>query len=157
MHNLFCLRAKQKIDGRFQLRRWKEFSPAVRVVAFQQRGGGSIQTLARLIYNAATRPNGAFCSQGRALLHWACDRGHKELVSLLLQHKADINSQVGRSLFFLLLLVFIYLSIEILCFPKEVKPSDRLWPEFRFRLIEAGPAMPPLVFWSTALFLLSVC
>ncbi|KAG7249339.1 hypothetical protein CRUP_026452, partial [Coryphaenoides rupestris] len=32
---------------------------------------------------------------GLALLHWACDRGHKELVSLLLQHKADINSQSG--------------------------------------------------------------
>lgn len=31
--------------------------------------------------------------EGRALLHWACDRGHKELVSILLQHKADINSQ----------------------------------------------------------------
>uniref|UniRef100_A0A3Q3XNV5 Acyl-CoA-binding domain-containing protein 6 n=1 Tax=Mola mola TaxID=94237 RepID=A0A3Q3XNV5_MOLML len=33
--------------------------------------------------------------EGRALLHWACDRGHKELVSVLLQHKADINSQVS--------------------------------------------------------------
>ncbi|CAB1458134.1 unnamed protein product [Pleuronectes platessa] len=32
--------------------------------------------------------------EGRALLHWACDRGHKELVSVLLQHKADINSQM---------------------------------------------------------------
>ncbi|XP_028301314.1 acyl-CoA-binding domain-containing protein 6 [Gouania willdenowi] len=31
--------------------------------------------------------------EGRALLHWACDRGHKEMVSVLLQHKADINSQ----------------------------------------------------------------
>ncbi|XP_053178391.1 acyl-CoA-binding domain-containing protein 6 [Scomber japonicus] len=31
--------------------------------------------------------------EGRALLHWACDRGHKELVSVLLQHKADINCQ----------------------------------------------------------------
>lgn len=31
--------------------------------------------------------------EGRVLLHWACDRGHKELVSLLLQHKADINCQ----------------------------------------------------------------
>lgn len=31
--------------------------------------------------------------EGRALLHWACDRGHKDLVSVLLQHKADINSQ----------------------------------------------------------------
>ncbi|XP_072294776.1 acyl-CoA-binding domain-containing protein 6 [Eucyclogobius newberryi] len=31
--------------------------------------------------------------EGRALLHWACDRGHKELVSVLLEHKADINSQ----------------------------------------------------------------
>uniref|UniRef100_A0A8B9TX70 Acyl-CoA-binding domain-containing protein 6 n=1 Tax=Anas zonorhyncha TaxID=75864 RepID=A0A8B9TX70_9AVES len=33
--------------------------------------------------------------EGRALLHWACDRGHKELVSVLLQHAADINSQAG--------------------------------------------------------------
>nr|XP_056700510.1 acyl-CoA-binding domain-containing protein 6 [Euleptes europaea] len=31
--------------------------------------------------------------KGRALLHWACDRGHKELVSILLQHTADVNSQ----------------------------------------------------------------
>uniref|UniRef100_H3AAY6 Acyl-CoA-binding domain-containing protein 6 n=2 Tax=Latimeria chalumnae TaxID=7897 RepID=H3AAY6_LATCH len=31
--------------------------------------------------------------EGRVLLHWACDRGHKELVSVLLQHEADINSQ----------------------------------------------------------------
>ncbi|XP_050819340.1 acyl-CoA-binding domain-containing protein 6 isoform X9 [Gopherus flavomarginatus] len=31
--------------------------------------------------------------QGRALLHWACDRGHKELVSVLLQHAANINIQ----------------------------------------------------------------
>ncbi|KAJ0032455.1 hypothetical protein NQD34_002536 [Periophthalmus magnuspinnatus] len=31
--------------------------------------------------------------EGRALLHWACDRGHKELVSVLLEHKADINGQ----------------------------------------------------------------
>lgn len=31
--------------------------------------------------------------EGRALLHWACDRGHKELVSLLLQNNAEINSQ----------------------------------------------------------------
>ncbi|XP_055077266.1 acyl-CoA-binding domain-containing protein 6 isoform X2 [Periophthalmus magnuspinnatus] len=38
--------------------------------------------------------------EGRALLHWACDRGHKELVSVLLEHKADINGQlpVRRSL-----------------------------------------------------------
>ncbi|XP_072130401.1 acyl-CoA-binding domain-containing protein 6 isoform X5 [Mobula birostris] len=32
--------------------------------------------------------------EGRALLHWACDRGHKELVGMLLQQKAEINSQV---------------------------------------------------------------
>ncbi|XP_059531442.1 acyl-CoA-binding domain-containing protein 6 isoform X2 [Myotis daubentonii] len=31
--------------------------------------------------------------EGRALLHWACDRGHKELVIVLLQYRADINSQ----------------------------------------------------------------
>ncbi|XP_034265576.1 acyl-CoA-binding domain-containing protein 6 isoform X2 [Pantherophis guttatus] len=31
--------------------------------------------------------------KGRALLHWACDRGHKELATVLLQHTADINSQ----------------------------------------------------------------
>uniref|UniRef100_A0A3B3ZSV4 Acyl-CoA-binding domain-containing protein 6 n=1 Tax=Periophthalmus magnuspinnatus TaxID=409849 RepID=A0A3B3ZSV4_9GOBI len=35
--------------------------------------------------------------EGRALLHWACDRGHKELVSVLLEHKADINGQVGQT------------------------------------------------------------
>uniref|UniRef100_A0A8C8RCK5 Acyl-CoA-binding domain-containing protein 6 n=1 Tax=Pelusios castaneus TaxID=367368 RepID=A0A8C8RCK5_9SAUR len=34
--------------------------------------------------------------EGRALLHWACDRGHKNLVSVLLQHAADVNSQVGH-------------------------------------------------------------
>ncbi|KAM6079749.1 acyl-CoA-binding domain-containing protein 6 isoform 1-T1 [Theristicus caerulescens] len=33
--------------------------------------------------------------ESRALLHWACDRGHKELVSVLLQHAADVNSQEG--------------------------------------------------------------
>ncbi|XP_069793589.1 acyl-CoA-binding domain-containing protein 6-like isoform X4 [Narcine bancroftii] len=32
--------------------------------------------------------------EGRALLHWACDRGHKELVRILLQQKAEINDQV---------------------------------------------------------------
>ncbi|XP_019588827.2 acyl-CoA-binding domain-containing protein 6 [Rhinolophus sinicus] len=31
--------------------------------------------------------------EGRALLHWACDRGHKELVTVLLQCRADINCQ----------------------------------------------------------------
>ncbi|XP_006250093.1 acyl-CoA-binding domain-containing protein 6 isoform X2 [Rattus norvegicus] len=31
--------------------------------------------------------------QGRALLHWACDRGHKELVKVLLQCEAGINCQ----------------------------------------------------------------
>uniref|UniRef100_A0A8C8RDH1 Acyl-CoA-binding domain-containing protein 6 n=1 Tax=Pelusios castaneus TaxID=367368 RepID=A0A8C8RDH1_9SAUR len=34
--------------------------------------------------------------EGRALLHWACDRGHKNLVSVLLQHAADVNSQDGE-------------------------------------------------------------
>uniref|UniRef100_UPI00398EF1B4 acyl-CoA-binding domain-containing protein 6 isoform X3 n=1 Tax=Pristiophorus japonicus TaxID=55135 RepID=UPI00398EF1B4 len=32
--------------------------------------------------------------EGRALLHWACDRGHKDLVGMLLQQKAEINSQM---------------------------------------------------------------
>lgn len=31
--------------------------------------------------------------EGRTLLHWACDRGYRELVSVLLEHNADINSQ----------------------------------------------------------------
>uniref|UniRef100_A0A8D0HSE5 Acyl-CoA-binding domain-containing protein 6 n=1 Tax=Sphenodon punctatus TaxID=8508 RepID=A0A8D0HSE5_SPHPU len=31
--------------------------------------------------------------EGRTLLHWACDRGHKELASILLQNTANINSQ----------------------------------------------------------------
>ncbi|KFP44046.1 Acyl-CoA-binding domain-containing protein 6, partial [Chlamydotis macqueenii] len=34
--------------------------------------------------------------EGRALLHWACDRGHEELVSVLLQHAADVNIQDGE-------------------------------------------------------------
>ncbi|NXP38324.1 ACBD6 protein, partial [Leiothrix lutea] len=34
--------------------------------------------------------------EGRALLHWACDRGHKELVSVLLQNGADVNIQDGE-------------------------------------------------------------
>lgn len=29
--------------------------------------------------------------EGRALLHWACDRGHKELVTVLLKYRADVN------------------------------------------------------------------
>ncbi|XP_036199071.1 acyl-CoA-binding domain-containing protein 6 isoform X3 [Myotis myotis] len=36
--------------------------------------------------------------EGRALLHWACDRGHKELVTVLLQYRADINSQITHRL-----------------------------------------------------------
>ncbi|XP_070330082.1 acyl-CoA-binding domain-containing protein 6 isoform X2 [Odocoileus virginianus] len=32
-------------------------------------------------------------AEGRTLLHWACDRGHKELVTVLLQYRADINCQ----------------------------------------------------------------
>lgn len=47
------------------------------------------------IYCIPIPNNHLVCSQGRALLHWACDRGHKELVSVLLQHKADINGQVS--------------------------------------------------------------
>ena len=31
--------------------------------------------------------------EGRTLLHWACDRGHKELVTVLLQYRVDINCQ----------------------------------------------------------------
>lgn len=31
--------------------------------------------------------------EGRSLLHWACDRGHTELVSTLLFHNAHINMQ----------------------------------------------------------------
>ncbi|MEQ2282811.1 acyl-CoA binding domain-containing protein 6 [Ameca splendens] len=46
--------------------------------------------------------------EGRALLHWACDRGHKELVSVLLQHKADINSQVSRNHLSLCLSLFFF-------------------------------------------------
>ena len=28
------------------------------------------------------------------LLHWACDRGHDDIVQFLLEGKADVNSQV---------------------------------------------------------------
>ncbi|XP_047656118.1 acyl-CoA-binding domain-containing protein 6 isoform X2 [Tachysurus fulvidraco] len=34
--------------------------------------------------------------EGRALLHWACDRGHKELVTFLLNNNANINSQMNK-------------------------------------------------------------
>lgn len=42
--------------------------------------------------------NGCVFFQGRAMLHWSCDRGHKDLVSVLLLNKADINSQVSQPL-----------------------------------------------------------
>lgn len=31
--------------------------------------------------------------EGRTLLHWSCDRGHKELAAVLLKYRADINCQ----------------------------------------------------------------
>ncbi|KAM4021841.1 acyl-CoA-binding domain-containing protein 6 [Anomaloglossus baeobatrachus] len=34
--------------------------------------------------------------EGRSLLHWACDRGRTELVSILLFHNAHINMQDGE-------------------------------------------------------------
>ncbi|XP_061094987.1 acyl-CoA-binding domain-containing protein 6 [Conger conger] len=34
--------------------------------------------------------------EGRNMLHWACDRGHTDLVSALLQRNAKINSQDGE-------------------------------------------------------------
>ena len=33
-------------------------------------------------------------SQGMALLHWACDRGHIDVINFLISHDADINIQV---------------------------------------------------------------
>lgn len=94
---------------RVQLRRWKEpqsfhyQSVPLAAAAVTCRCGSHPKVLQGLICNIATPHHSALCLQGRALLHWACDRGHKELVSLLLQHKADINSQVGRVLFFFIL------------------------------------------------------
>ncbi|KAK2187254.1 hypothetical protein NP493_172g03077 [Ridgeia piscesae] len=35
--------------------------------------------------------------EGMALMHWACDRGNKDMVEMLLNHKADINIRVGNS------------------------------------------------------------
>lgn len=32
------------------------------------------------------------------LLHWACDRGHKDVVRYLIKNKAKINTQVGRNI-----------------------------------------------------------
>ena len=29
------------------------------------------------------------------LLHWACDRGHEEVVTYLIKNKAEVNTQVG--------------------------------------------------------------
>ena len=36
------------------------------------------------------------------LLHWACDRGHKDVVRYLIKNKARINTQVGRNVNFAL-------------------------------------------------------
>ena len=33
--------------------------------------------------------------QGMTLLHWACDRGHEDVVRYLIKNKAEINAQVG--------------------------------------------------------------
>lgn len=35
------------------------------------------------------------CLQGLALLHWSCDRGHENIVDVLLNHGANINVQVS--------------------------------------------------------------
>ncbi|MEE6495833.1 hypothetical protein FKM82_002155 [Ascaphus truei] len=53
--------------------------------------------------NNITRVSQAVCSgtvdvnatdeEGRGLLHWACDRGHSQLVSVLLQHNSHVNIQ----------------------------------------------------------------
>ena len=32
------------------------------------------------------------------LLHWACDRGHEDVVRYLIKNKARINTQVGRNI-----------------------------------------------------------
>lgn len=32
-------------------------------------------------------------AEGMTLLHWACDRGHQQAVSLLLDYGADVNLQ----------------------------------------------------------------
>ncbi|XP_064004247.1 acyl-CoA-binding domain-containing protein 6 isoform X5 [Pogoniulus pusillus] len=58
--------------------------------------------------------------EGRALLHWACDRGHKELVSVLLQHDAEVNSQVGKlrhRTVWVQLLFAAELLLPVLCLP----------------------------------------
>ncbi|KAF6292344.1 acyl-CoA binding domain containing 6 [Rhinolophus ferrumequinum] len=56
--------------------------------------GGSSRSQAMQEYVAAVKSlDPGWNPQGRALLHWACDRGHKELVTVLLQYRADINCQ----------------------------------------------------------------
>ena len=35
--------------------------------------------------------------QEMTLLHWACDRGHVDVVRYLIKNKADINAQVWKS------------------------------------------------------------
>ncbi|XP_013845111.1 acyl-CoA-binding domain-containing protein 6 isoform X1 [Sus scrofa] len=72
--------------------------------------------------------------EGRALLHWACDRGHKDLVTVLLQYRADINSQRG-TIYYLVLQHFITSegrfvpikqSLPISPFPQTLATTDLL-------------------------------
>ncbi|XP_067893935.1 acyl-CoA-binding domain-containing protein 6 isoform X2 [Heterodontus francisci] len=62
--------------------------------------------------------------EGRALLHWACDRGHKDLVDMLLQQKAEINSQtVHQPCLEGFLVPTTYSTLGHLAKTKEIHPS----------------------------------
>lgn len=56
------------------------------------------------------------------LLHWACDRGHKDVVRYLITNKAKINTQVGRNIHVKSALNALSSPQEFYCTLKDVGP-----------------------------------
>ncbi|CAH1271594.1 ACBD6 [Branchiostoma lanceolatum] len=60
--------------------------------AFDWCKEGNTKQMARLLSNGSVDINQQD-TEGLSLLHWACDRGHEDVVRNLLQQKANINIQ----------------------------------------------------------------
>lgn len=106
LRNLFCLKANKQTEIKLRCV-WRKRVPhlvscnkaKVNISVLFRCFRSTPQLFAHAMLSMPRSSNRmvCLCYQGRALLHWACDRGHKELVSVLLQHKADINGQVSTN------------------------------------------------------------